>query len=253
MATPATLAERPHDPRAPFAIQYTSGTTSRPKAVLWTHANALWGAEIGARNQDLRGDDVYLVHLPLFHTNAQSYSVLSTFWAGGSVVVMPRFSTSRFWPTSLAMATWTSMVPFCVKALLGEPVPAHRYRFWGNGVCEPDWDRHFGVKTIGWWGMTETITQGTVGSAHLKDAAMSIGRPAPGYEIHACWATTARRWRRARSRPPCARAAGRVRCSRNISATRKRPPRPSPPTACSRPATGCGTARSISPIAPRTC
>lgn len=182
---PAALAERPHDPWAPFAIQYTSGTTSRPKAVLWTHANALWGAEMGAKNQDLRGEDVYLVHLPLFHTNAQSYSVLSSLWAGGSVVVMPRFSTSRFWPVSLAHgATWSSMVPFCVKALLGEPVPAHSYRFWGNGVCEPDWDRRFGVKTIGWWGMTETITQGTVGSVHVRDVPMSIGRPAPGYEIH---------------------------------------------------------------------
>lgn len=42
-AEPARLIERPHDPWAPFGIQYTSGTTARPKAVLWTHANALWG------------------------------------------------------------------------------------------------------------------------------------------------------------------------------------------------------------------
>lgn len=182
---PATLKQRPHDPLAPFAIQYTSGTTSRPKAVLWTHANALWGAESGARNQDLRHEDVYLVHLPLFHTNAQSYSVLASLWAGASVVVLPRFSTSRFWPVSLKHgATLTSLIPFCVKALMGEPVPAHRYRFWGNAVCSPDWDAHFGVRTIGWWGMTETITQGTVGSVHVRDAPMSIGRPAPGYAIH---------------------------------------------------------------------
>ena len=36
---------RAADPMADLGIQYTSGTTSRPKAVLWTHANALWGAQ----------------------------------------------------------------------------------------------------------------------------------------------------------------------------------------------------------------
>jgi len=37
-------------------------------------------------------------------------------------VVMPRFSASRFWPLSLARrATWTSLIPFCVKALMNQP------------------------------------------------------------------------------------------------------------------------------------
>jgi crotonobetaine/carnitine-CoA ligase len=180
-----TLPERPHDPWAHFGIQYTSGTTARPKAVLWTHANALWGARQCALHEDLRATDVHLVHLPLFHTNAQAYSVLAALWAGATIVLMPRFSASRFWPVSLKHgATWTSLVPFCVKALTEQPRPErHSYRFWGNGVCEPGWDQPFGVKTIGWWGMTETITHGIVGSPHRKDAPMSMGRPAPGYEI----------------------------------------------------------------------
>lgn len=179
------LPERPHDPWAHFGIQYTSGTTARPKAVLWTHANALWGARQCAANEDLRPTDVHLVHLPLFHTNAQAYSVLAALWAGASVVLMPRFSASRFWPVSLKHgATWTSLVPFCVKALAEQPRPAsHTYRFWGNGVCAPPSDALFGVKTIGWWGMTETIAHGVVGTPHRKDAPLSMGRPAPGYEI----------------------------------------------------------------------
>lgn len=182
---PASLPARPHDPWAHFGIQYTSGTTARPKAVLWTHANALWGARQCAQHEDLRASDVHLVHLPLFHTNAQAYSVLAALWVGASVVLMPRFSASRFWPVSLKHgATWTSLVPFCVKALTEQPRPErHSYRFWGNGVCEPGWDQLFGVKTIGWWGMTETIAHGVVGSPHRKDVPMSMGRPAPGYEI----------------------------------------------------------------------
>lgn len=185
-ADPDTLAQRPHDPMAPFGIQYTSGTTSRPKAVLWSHANALWGAQLCARHEDLRADDVHLVHLPLFHTNAQVYSVAASLWVGATVVLLPKFSVSRFWPVSLRHGcTWTSMVPFCVRALMGQPRPErHSYRHWGSGVCEPPTDAHFGVKTIGWWGMTETISHGTVGSPHRANTPMSMGRPSPGYEIH---------------------------------------------------------------------
>jgi len=172
------------DPLAPCSVQYTSGTTSRPKGVLWTHANALWGARINALHEDLRPEDVHLVHLPLFHTNAQAYSVLACLWAGATAVVMPRFSASRFWGVSLAKAcTWTSLVPFCVKALMDQEVPPHHYRLWGSAVNEPPTDAHFRVKTIGWWGMTETITHGIVGSPHLPNRPLSIGRPAPEYGI----------------------------------------------------------------------
>ena len=49
----ADRPRRPTDPLAPCSVQYTSGTTSRPKAVLWTHANALWGAKVNAAHEDL--------------------------------------------------------------------------------------------------------------------------------------------------------------------------------------------------------
>jgi carnitine-CoA ligase len=183
---PAALGRRPHDPWAHFGIQYTSGTTARPKAVLWTHANALWGARLCAEHEDLRADDIHLTFLPLFHTNAQVYSVLASLWVGATVVLMPRFSASRFWPIAVRQrATWTSMVPFCAKALLEQPRPkTHSFRFWGSGVCNAPWDAHFGVTSLGWWGMTETMTHGIVGSVHGANAPMSMGRPAPGYGIH---------------------------------------------------------------------
>jgi crotonobetaine/carnitine-CoA ligase len=181
---PASLPDRPRDPMAPFSVQYTSGTTSRPKGVLWTHANALWGARVNAEHETLRADDVHLVALPLFHTNAQAYSVLATLWAGATAVILPRFSASRFWEISLEhRCTWFSMVPFCSRAIMDQEVPPHHYRLWGSGVCEPPTDAHFGVKTLGWWGMTETITHGTIGSVHLPNASLSMGRPAPEYGI----------------------------------------------------------------------
>lgn len=130
---------RAPDPMARVGIQYTSGTTSRPKGVVWTHANALWGGKLCALHEDLRQSDVHLTYLPLFHTNAQSYSVLAALWVGATVVLQPRFSASRFWSVSQKHhCTWTSMVPFCVRALMGQEKPkSHSYRYWGNGISAP--------------------------------------------------------------------------------------------------------------------
>lgn len=184
----ADASDRPSrtpDPFWPCSVQYTSGTTARPKAVLWTHANALWGAKVNAAHEDLRPEDVHLVHLPLFHTNALAYSVLASLWVGATAVIMPRFSASRFWAIAAEhRCTWTSVVPFCTRALMERDIPkSHTFRLWGSAVCEPPTDAIFGVKTIGWWGMTETITHGIIGEVTQPNIPMAIGRAAPEYEI----------------------------------------------------------------------
>ena len=184
----ADSADRPRrlaDPFAPCSVQYTSGTTSRPKAVLWTHANALWGAKVNAAHQDLHATDVHQTYLPLFHTNALAYSMLASLWVGATCVIQPRFSASRFWCVALEHGcTWTSTIPFCMKALLEHDVPKnHKFRLWGTAVCEPPAFTAFGVKIIGWWGMTETITHGIVGEVDQPNVPMSIGRAASEYAI----------------------------------------------------------------------
>ncbi|MGZ9098376.1 MAG: AMP-binding protein [Brevundimonas sp.] len=182
---PADLPRRRPDRSMPFSIQFTSGTTARPKGVVWTHGNALWGGRVGAMHQALTPNDVYLVTLPINHTNAQSYSILSSLWAGNAVVLQPRFSASRFWSASLERGcTVTSAVPFCVHALLDQPVPErHDYRLWGNAVCSPPSDARLGIRTIGWWGMSETVTHGTVGHPTAANTPMSMGRASPAYRL----------------------------------------------------------------------
>ena len=181
-------ADRPRratDPLAPCSVQYTSGTTSRPKAVLWTHANALWGAKVNAAHEDLHQGDVHQTYLPLFHTNALAYSMLASLWVGSTCVLQPRFSTSRFWNVALEHGcTWTSTIPFCMKALLEQEIPkGHKFRLWGSAVCEPPPFAAFRIKIIGWWGMTETITHGIIGEVDQPNIPMSIGRAAAEYSI----------------------------------------------------------------------
>ncbi|MGH6742343.1 MAG: AMP-binding protein, partial [Bradyrhizobium sp.] len=184
----ADSADRPRraaDPLAPCSVQYTSGTTSRPKAVLWTHANALWGGKVNAAHQDLHEGDVHQTYLPLFHTNALAYSMLASLWVGGTCVIQPRFSASRFWSVALDHGcSWTSTIPFCMKALLEHEIPKnHKFRLWGTAVNDPPPFAVFGVKIIGWWGMTETITHGIVGEVDQPNMPMSIGRAASEYAI----------------------------------------------------------------------
>jgi crotonobetaine/carnitine-CoA ligase len=104
---------------------------------------------------------------------------------GSTCVIQPRFSASRFWDVALEHGcTWTSTIPFCMKALLERDIPKqHRFRLWGTAVNEPPPFAVFGIKIIGWWGMTETITHGIVGEVDQPNAPMSIGRAAAEYAI----------------------------------------------------------------------
>jgi carnitine-CoA ligase len=171
--------------RAPASVQYTSGTTARPKGVVWTQANCLWAGQVGAAHQALGPADVNLIHLPLFHTNALSYSFLASLWSGGQVVLMPKFSASRFWDVSVRSgATWTSVVSFCLRALADRDVPAgHRYRGWGGSACLDPAPVTGGVPVVGWFGMTETVSHPVAGGLLHPDRAGSMGRPAPEYEV----------------------------------------------------------------------
>ena len=179
----AELPERAPDPTAPLCVMYTSGTTSRPKGVVWTHGNGLWAARGGAFHEGLVSTDLHQTVLPLFHMNAMSCQTLASLWVGGTVVLQPRFSASRFWDVALRNGcTWSSVVPFCANALKDREVPEHKFRVWGvgaNGV----YASKFKVRTLGWWGMTETVSLGIVGSVLHEDTPFTLGRPSPLYEI----------------------------------------------------------------------
>jgi crotonobetaine/carnitine-CoA ligase len=182
---PDTLAPAATDPMAPMSVQYTSGTTSRPKGVVWTHANALWGARVNAVHEDLHPDDCHLVYGPLFHTNALAYSMLASLWVGSRFVVVPKWSTSRFWDTSIEHGcTWLSLMAASIRTLAGgSPPEGSPYRMFGCGIGDMPHDEIYKVKTIGWYGSTETISHPIVGDPYTPNRAMSMGRPAPEYGI----------------------------------------------------------------------
>ncbi len=182
----AALKTEPLDPMTPVSVQYTSGTTSRPKGVVWTHANVLWGGHIGAAHNQIGPDDCALVFTPLCHTNAMSWGHFCVAWSGGKMVLQPRFSASRFWPVALKHGcTWGNVIPFAIQALVTQDVPPeHRFRHWVAGAANlGGLDARFNLSIVGAWGMTETVTHGTWGPPHLPAPLHSMGMPAPEYEL----------------------------------------------------------------------
>ena len=78
-------------------IIYTSGTTGKPKGCLLTHGNLIANARQISEWLGFTRDDRLLSIMPLFHMNAVSVTTMSALYAGGSTVVSPKFSASRFW------------------------------------------------------------------------------------------------------------------------------------------------------------
>lgn len=78
-------------------IIYTSGTTGKPKGCLLTHGNLIANARQISEWLGFTENDRLLSIMPLFHMNAVSVTTMSALYAGGSTVVSPKFSASRFW------------------------------------------------------------------------------------------------------------------------------------------------------------
>jgi fatty-acyl-CoA synthase len=149
------------------AMCYTSGTTGRPKGVVYSHRSTVLHSMITnqADGPGLRERDTVLPIVPMFHANAWGLAYAGTM--AGSKLVLPG---PKLDPPSLARliederVTISGAVPTIWQGIAQlEPKPdlssLERIMCGGSAVPESltrTYDERFGVQIIQAWGMTET-------------------------------------------------------------------------------------------------
>jgi fatty-acyl-CoA synthase len=84
------------DEDAVISINYTSGTTGRPKGVMYTHRGAYQNALAEVFHANLRPESVYLWTLPMFHCNGWCFPWAVTA-AGATHVCLPRVDPAHIY------------------------------------------------------------------------------------------------------------------------------------------------------------
>jgi long-chain acyl-CoA synthetase len=172
-------------------IIYTSGTTGKPKGCLLTHGNVIANARQISQWLNFTEKDCLLTIMPLFHMNAVSVTTMSALYAGGSTVISPRFSASKFWNIisdyritsfgsvatmlSMLLNTYPDGVPQGLKtdqlrfAMCGSaPVPAEVMK---------KFEETFNCPVIEGYGLSESTCRSTFNPPDERRRAGSCGMP----------------------------------------------------------------------------
>jgi len=172
-------------------IIYTSGTTGKPKGCLLTHGNLIANARQISEWLGFTERDRLLTIMPLFHMNAVSVTTMSALYAGGSTVVSPKFSASRFWQiisdyevTSFgSVATMLSMLLSTYPKGVPEGLKTQQLRFamCGSAPVPAEvlkrFEETFNCLVIEGYGLSESTCRSTFNPPDTRRRPGSCGLP----------------------------------------------------------------------------
>jgi malonyl-CoA/methylmalonyl-CoA synthetase len=182
-------------------ILYTSGTTSRPKGVVTTHANIATQITSLVEAWEWSADDRILLCLPLHHVHGIINVVSCALWSGATCEMLPRFDANAVWdriasgsttlfmavPTVYAklIAVWDAASP-ARRAELTQACARLRLMVSGSAALPVStlqrWKEISGHTLLERYGMTEI---GMALSNPLRGERVpgSVGTPLPNVEV----------------------------------------------------------------------
>ena len=190
-ADPDGFTYAAHDENSPTSMCYTSGTTGRPKGVVYSHRSTMLHTLVGCMADcwDLRGSDVMLPVTPMFHANCWGLPYGAVML--GTKIVFPGphlhpddlLDLMQIEPPTLSVGVptiWMGLIQAFERAQAQTPgrwTMPEGLRSMVGGAAVPEalirsFARH-GVTLGQGWGMTETSPLATVSylRAELKDAS----------------------------------------------------------------------------------
>lgn len=178
----------------PLTIQYTSGTTGMPKAVVSVHYRVLSNMLTFEKIFQYTKEDKILSSLPMYHVMGCFFSALLTFIVGGSLVLMGKFNTERVIQALIdEKCTSIHAVPTMYKLILqklGErEITSLKKGMMGGSYCDRETveeirERMHIEAIMPQYGQSEACgyTQVRIGDP-MEKVFNTVGRPAEGVEI----------------------------------------------------------------------
>jgi len=177
-------------------LQYTGGTTGKPKGAMLTHANLSAACSIyklwaDPQRLSAPGEDKVICVLPLFHIYALTSVMLRSLCEGNELFLRVRFDVeTTLRDIEVKKATVFPGVPTMWIALANTPgietrdFSSLRYAASGGAALPVEVAERFhkltGQRLGGGWGMTETSPAGTAMPREWTGKAGSVGLPLPG-------------------------------------------------------------------------
>jgi fatty-acyl-CoA synthase len=181
-----------HSEDDPVSMCYTSGTTGRPKGVVYSHRSTVLHTLVASLGDfwSLRGTDVVLPVTPMFHANSWGIPYGAVMMGVKMVFPGPHLHPDdlldlmQLEPPTLSLGVptiWMGLIQAYEAALTQQPgrwkLPAGMRSLVG-GAAVPEaliraFDKH-GIWILQGWGMTETSPVCTISypKAELRDAPM---------------------------------------------------------------------------------
>ena len=184
------------DPEQDIALlQYTGGTTGRPKGAMLTHQNLTANArQVRLIDPHPEAPDRILAVLPFFHVFANTCVLNRTVLNGGEMVMLPRFDgTQVLAALQRTKATSLPGVPTMYQALLDHPKLASadlsslKYCISGGAPLPAEVKAKFeaatGARVIEGYGLSESSGVVSCNPYEGEGKLGTIGQPIPATEV----------------------------------------------------------------------
>ena len=154
------------------SIMFTSGTTGVSKGCMLPHRYGIYMAVTTIEALGISSEDCIYTGFPIYHMGTAYSEVLVAIIAGCRVAIRRRFSASRFWDEVREFGATRFLVQGSVARILENAPPSASdidnpvELVWGGPLPrDPEaFERRFGVRLIGCYGLTDAGRPGVCGS-----------------------------------------------------------------------------------------